>query len=332
MWLRILAWGIATLPLGSAAFAAGEPLVVDVWPGKVAGDHGQIGPERVRDAADAPTADAKWITNVTRPTITVFRPPAERNARVALIICPGGGYWNLAWDKEGEEVAAWANSVGMTGVVLKYRVPRRPGEPEPLPAPGPLLDAQRAVSLVRSHAVQWDIDPERIGIAGFSAGGHLAVMTSIAFAQRAYEPIDDVDLVSCQPNFAIVAYPGYILARRDAHELADYVQIPAGTCPMFLVHASDDQEPGAQPEQSLALYGALRRAGVPVELHIYEEGRHGFGVRKNALPVASWTTRCAEWLARRGILPAVTTDFTSDATNPTANQEQSRAAEPEMVR
>jgi hypothetical protein len=109
MWLRILACGMAALPLSSVTFAAGEPLVVDVWPGEVAGDHGQIGPERVRDVAEAPTADAKWITNVTRPTITVFRPPAQQHARVALIICPGGGYWNLAWDKEGEEVAGWAS-------------------------------------------------------------------------------------------------------------------------------------------------------------------------------------------------------------------------------
>ena len=120
---------------GDAVRAADGPLVLDVWPGKTVGDHGQIGPERVRAAAEAPTRDAKWITNVTRPTISVFRPEAGKNARVAVVICPGGGYWNLAWDKEGEEVAAWLNTLGITGVVLKYRVPRRPGEPEPLPAP-----------------------------------------------------------------------------------------------------------------------------------------------------------------------------------------------------
>ena len=127
-----------------AARATAEPLVLDVWPGKAVGDHGQIGPVRMRAAAEAPTKDARWITNVTRPTISVFRPDAANNARVAVVICPGGGYWNLAWDKEGEEVAAWLNTLGITGVVLKYRVPRRPGEPKPLPAPGPLLDAQRA--------------------------------------------------------------------------------------------------------------------------------------------------------------------------------------------
>src|SRR5215472_1723574 len=164
------------LNLGAAARAADQPLVLDVWPGKAAGDHGQTGPERVRAAAEAPTKDVKWITNVTRPTISVFRPDAGNNARVAVVICPGGGYWNLAWDKEGEEVAARFNTLGITGAVLKYRVPRRPGEPEPLPAPGPLLDAQRTIRLVRSRAGEWGIDPERIGNMGFSAGGHLAAM------------------------------------------------------------------------------------------------------------------------------------------------------------
>jgi acetyl esterase/lipase len=291
---------------GSAAQGADEPLVLDVWPGKAVGDHGQIGPERVRALAEAPTKDAKWITNVTRPTISVFRPDAGTNARVAVVICPGGGYWNLAWDKEGEEVAAWLNTLGITGVVLKYRVPRRPGEPEPLPAPGPLLDAQRAIRLVRSRAGEWGIDPERIGIMGFSAGGHLAVKTAISFEKPSYGPIDEVDRASCRPNFAVAAYPGYILARPGADVLADDMRIPKGTGPLFLVHASDDDERGAQPEQSLALYRALRGAGVPVELHIYDEGGHGFGVRRTERPVSRWTDRFADWLRHRGFLPAAT--------------------------
>jgi acetyl esterase/lipase len=304
----ILACGVIGLHAGGAAVAADDPLVLDVWRGKVAGDHGQIGPERVRAAAEAPTKDAKWITNVTRPTISVFRPDAKNNSRVAIVICPGGGYWNLAWDKEGEEVAAWLKTLGITGVVLKYRVPRRAGEPQPLPAPGPLLDAQRAIRLVRSRAGEWGIDPERIGIMGFSAGGHLAVMTAISFEKPSYEPMDEADRGSCRPNFAVVAYPGYILSRPGSGVLADYVRIPKGTGPMFLVHASDDDERGAQPEQSLALYRALRDAGVPVELHIYGEGGHGFGVRKSGRPVARWTDRCADWLRQRGILRGETGD------------------------
>src|SRR5881397_2494110 len=190
---------------------AEAPLVLNVWPGQVPGDYGTIGPERIRPPEDAPTKDAKWLTNVTKPTITVFRPAKGKNTGAAMVICPGGGYWNLAWDLEGEEVAAWLNTVGMTGIVLKYRVPRRPGQPEPLPAPGPLLDSQRAVSLVRSRAREWEIDPNRIGIVGFSAGGHLAVMTATNFDKRAYEPIDDIDKVSCRPDFAVVVYPGYLV-------------------------------------------------------------------------------------------------------------------------
>ncbi len=289
---------------GNTAQAADQPLVFDVWPGATVGDHGQIGPERVREPAEAPTKDAKWITNVTRPTISVFHPEAAKRSGVAVLVFPGGGYWNLAWDKEGEEVAAWLNTLGITGVVLKYRVPRRPGEPERLPAPGALLDAQRAISLVRSRAKEWGIDPERIGVMGFSAGGHLAVMTAISFEKRSYEPIDDSDRSSCRPNFVVVAYPGYILSRPGSGDLADYMRFPKGTAPMFLVHASDDDVPGSQPEQSLALYRALREAGVPAELHIFAEGGHGFGVRKTKRPVSDWTERCADWLKQRAILPA----------------------------
>jgi acetyl esterase/lipase len=168
-----------------------------------------------------------------------------------------------------------------------------------------LLDAQRAISLVRNHAGEWGIDPERIGIMGFSAGGHLAVMTAISFEKRGYEPIDGVDRSSCRPDFAVVVYPGYILARPGSDVLAEYLRIPKGTGPMFLVHASDDDEPGAQPEQSLTLYRSLRSAGVPAELHIYGEGGHGFGVRKTGRPVSSWPERCAEWLTHRGVLRAV---------------------------
>src|SRR5687767_11144526 len=144
--------GFLAILLVMGAQGAERPEVLSIWPGVVPGDYGTIGPERVRAPEEAPTKDAKWITNVTKPTITVFRPAKEKDTGAAVLICPGGGYWNLAWDLEGEEVAIWLNSLGITGIVLKYRCPRRPGQPEPLPAPLPLLDAQRAVSLVRSKA------------------------------------------------------------------------------------------------------------------------------------------------------------------------------------
>ena len=296
--------GVAGLFLIGAIQAAEDPLVLALWPGTVPGDYGTIGPERVRAPAEAPTKNAKWITNVTKPTLTVFRPAKDHNTGTAVVICPGGGYWNLAWDLEGEEVAAWLNTIGVTGVVLKYRVPRRAGQPEPLPAPGPLLDAQRAISLVRSHAAEWGIDPNRIGIIGFSAGGHLAVASATQFDQRRYDPIDEIDKVSCRPDFAGAIYPGYFIAQQPAgvetnkNVLAPYIQIPKETPPIFLVHASDD--PVAGPENSVVMYMALKRASVPAELHVYAQGGHGFGVRKSALPCVTWTDRFAAWLPSHG--------------------------------
>ncbi|MSU20406.1 MAG: alpha/beta hydrolase [Pedosphaera sp.] len=284
---------------------AEEPFVLPVWPGAVPGDYGKIGPERVRAPSEAPTKNAKWITGVTKPTITIFRPAKDKNTGAAILICPGGGYWNLAWDLEGEEVAAWLNTVGVTGLVLKYRVPRRSGQPEPLPAPGPLLDAQRAVSLVRSRAAEWEIDPNRIGILGFSAGGHLAVATATHFDQRAYEPIDEIDKTSCRPDFAIAVYPGYLIEQQPAGKeinmdvLAPYIRIPKETPPILLVHASDD--PVASAENSVVMYLALKRANVATELHVYARGGHGFGVRKSALPCSTWTDRCVGWLANQRI-------------------------------
>jgi acetyl esterase/lipase len=292
------------LLLASPANAADEPLVLPVWPGTVQGDYGTIGLERVRDPSEAPTKNAKWITGVSKPTITVFRPAKDDSTGTAILICPGGGYWNLAWDLEGEEVAAWLNRVGVTGFVLKYRVPRRAGQPERLPAPGPLLDAQRAVSLVRSRAAEWGI--ERIGILGFSAGGHLAVATATHFDRRAYEPIDEIDKLSCRPDFAVAVYPGYLIEQQPAgveinkDSLAPYIRIPKETPPIFLVHATDDPVAGA--ENSVVMYLALKRANVTAELHVYAHGGHGFGVRKSSLPCSTWTDRCVAWLENQGML------------------------------
>ena len=215
----------------------------------------------------------------------------------AMLVCPGGGYWNLAWDLEGEEVAAWLNSVGMTGIILKYRVPRRAGQPEALPAPGPLLDAQRALSLVRSKAREWDIDPNRIGMVGFSAGGHLVLETATRFDKRAYEPIDAIDKISCRPDFVVAVYPGYLVAKETGALVSD-IRIPARTPPVMLIHAGDDTIAGA--ENSVMMYLALKRAGVSTELHIYAAGEHGFGVRKSANPASTWPERCVAWLRHQG--------------------------------
>src|SRR5262245_34001601 len=195
---------------------AANPLVVEVWPGKVPDESGDVGPERTRMSPQLDrkqvevTESTRMLTDVSKPTLTVYRPATQKDTGTAMLICPGGGYWNLYWQLEGEEVAAWLNSIGVTGIILKYRVPRRSDEPKGEPARRPLQDAQRAVSLVRSKAREWHID--RIGVVGFSAGGHLAIATATNFEKRTYEPIDDIDRISCRPDFAIPVYSGYLKA------------------------------------------------------------------------------------------------------------------------
>jgi acetyl esterase/lipase len=285
------------------ATAAEPPKVVDLWPGKPPGDAGITGQEKFielkiggkpYEVGGKPT---QWITNVTRPTLTIYRPAPENDTRVAMLICPGGGYHNLGWDVEGEEVAAWLNSIGVTGIILKYRCPRRPGDVQGEPPAGPLKDAQRAVSLVRSNARDWGVDSAKIGIVGFSAGGHLAGATATNFEKRTYDPVDDVDKVSCRPDFAIMLYSGYFKVKDG---LSPTIQTPAGIPPLLLVHCSDD--PISDVEHSVTMYLAMKRAGAPVEMHVYATGGHGFGVRKVDHPCATWTLRCTDWLKSRGFL------------------------------
>ncbi len=296
--------GFVTLIVAWSA-AAAEPLVVEIWPGKVPDESGNIGAERFRmsPALDRKqvevTEPTRMITDVTKPTLTIYRPPKDKDSGTAILICPGGGYWNLYWQLEGEEVAEWLNSLGVTGIILKYRVPRRPDEPQGEPARRPLQDAQRAVSLVRSRAGEWGINPERIGIVGFSAGGHLAIATATSFDKRTYEPIDDIDKISCRPDFAIPVYSGYLKAK-DKDELAPGLRIPTGTPPVFLAHGGDDIV--SPPENSVLIYLALKRAGVPAELHIYATAAHDFGVRKSDHPCSTWTESCANWLRHQGFL------------------------------
>jgi acetyl esterase/lipase len=283
-----------------------QPLVVELWAGKAPDELGTIGPERERMSPSLDrkqvevTESTRMLTDVTKPSITICRPAKDKDTGTAVLICPGGGYWNLYWQLEGEEVASWLNSLGATGIILKYRVPRRPDEPQGQPARRPLQDAQRAVSMVRSRAAEWGIDPKRIGIVGFSAGGHLAIATATEFERRTYEPIDAVDQVSCRPDFAILVYPGYLKAK-DKDELAPGLRIPAGTPPVFLAHGGADII--SPPEHSVLMYLALKKAGIPAELHVYATAAHDFGVRPSDHPCSTWTNACAAWLSHQGFLP-----------------------------
>ena len=238
------------------------------------------------------------ITNVSKPTLTVSRPEPDKNTGVAVLVFPGGGYNNLAWEHEGTMVAEWLNSIGVTAAILKYRVPRRADTPKGQPPIQALMDAQRAVSLVRSHASDWGIDPKKIGVLGFSAGGHLAAWCSTNPDKRAYETIDAAEQVSCRPDFAVLIYPGGITNAR-ATSSADEINVTKDAQPTFLAVATDDNGPAIG---SALYYLALKKAGVPAELHSYAAGGHGFGMRPGDRPAASWPKRCEEWMRDQGIL------------------------------
>jgi acetyl esterase/lipase len=262
---RCLALAWITVPVialfcaARAVAGAEPPLVVEVWPGEAPEETAHIGPERTRMSPKLDrkqvevTEQTRLITDVTKPTLTIYRSAKDAGAGTAVLICPGGGYWDLYWQLEGEEVAAWLNSIGVTGIILKYRVPRRPDEPKAEPARRPLQDAQRAVSLVRSKASEWKLLPRRIGIVGFSAGGHLAIATATSFEKRTYEPHDNVDSIRCRPDFAIAVYPGY-LKPKDKDELAPGLHVPPGTTPVFLAHGGEDII--SPPEHSVLMYTA----------------------------------------------------------------------------
>jgi len=278
--------------LASFVYAAEGPPAIELWPGDVPGEKGDVGEEKVLEPREGQKPVMR-ITNVTRPSITLYRPDKDKDTGAAVLICPGGGYHILAWDLEGTEVAEWLNANGVTGIVMKYRVPRRKDRPKHL---APLQDAQRATSMIRSNAEKWGIDPNRIGILGFSAGGHLAASASTNFDQRQYDPIDAVDEVSCRPDFTVLLYPAY-LVEEDA--LAPEIRVSAETPPTFFVHAGDDR---ISPENSVRMFLALKQAGVPAELHVFKGGGHGFGLRPSDDPCSGWPRLCEQWMKAQGIL------------------------------
>lgn len=230
------------------------------------------------------------LGNVSAPTITYYAPKNTAGAAPAVVVFPGGGYHILAIDLEGTEVCDWLNSAGIACVLLKYRVPDSGPYPK---SPAALQDAHRAIGLVREHAGEWNIDPKRVGVLGFSAGGHLAAAISTHFDKRLYDPVDAADQLSCRPDFAVVVYPGYLaLADKNMASNPD-IRPTAQTPPTFIVQAEDDP---VHVENATTYFLELKEAKVPTELHIYGEGGHGYGLRRTALPVTTWPKTVATWL------------------------------------
>lgn len=281
---------------GYGAEAASEDAVIRLWSGEIPGALG--------------TADKDV------PILTCFRPDPETATGTAIIICPGGGYGHLAMDHEGTQIAEWFNRIGVTAFVLKYRLPVN-GYRHPVP----LMDAQRAIRLVRSHAEDWKIDPAKIGIIGFSAGGHLASSAGTHFEKPVVPGgiADAIDTVSCRPDYMVLVYPvismqeglthggsrNNLLGKEPSPELvklmSNELQVTSAVPPTFLVHANDDQ--AVLPENSVRFYLACRKAEVPAELHLYLKGGHGFGMRPNAGPAAKWTEACEKWMQQLNLLP-----------------------------
>lgn len=275
-------------------------LTLPLWPGTAPGT--QSSPQSSPPAnppaeIDTTTAKDKLIAgkpvlrlgNVSTPTITLYAPRGT-NSGAAVVVFPGGAYRILAIDLEGTEVCNWLNSAGINCILLKYRVP----DSGPYPVSSAALqDAQRALGLVRAHAAEWKIDPSRIGVLGFSAGGHLAAALSTHFDQRLYAPVDAADQLSCRPDFAVVIYPGY-LALADKNFAANPEINPTDkTPPTFIVQAEDDP---VHVENALVYYRQLKDAKVPAELHLYTKGGHGYGLRRTPDPVTGWTEAATKWL------------------------------------
>ncbi|HEY3989652.1 MAG TPA: alpha/beta hydrolase [Acidobacteriaceae bacterium] len=278
---------------------------IPIWPGAVPDARPVTGPEVAETTGkNSLVAGKPWVavSNVSRPTMTVYS-PTGKNTGAAVVVFPGGGYEILAIDLEGTEVCDWLTSRGITCVLLKYRVPAPRSFPNwgAFPqSPMALEDAQRTVGLVRFHAAEWHIDPHKIGVLGFSAGGHLVAAMSTHFAQRLYPAVDAADQESCRPDFAVAIYPGHLSFDDKNFELNPNVPVTRQTPPTFLLQNEDDDVDGVN--QSLVYYIALKKARVPVEMHLYAQGGHAFSLRRTKLPATAWPQLVETWLVSIGIV------------------------------
>ncbi|MGC9342315.1 MAG: alpha/beta hydrolase [Bacteroidales bacterium] len=256
------------------------------------------------------TTDIVRIRTVQTPDIAVFLPSKKTATGEAVVICPGGGYWILAYDWEGEDIAKFWNSKGVAAIVLKYRLPT--SESQVIPHKSPLMDAQRAMRLVRYNAEKWNIDPGKIGIMGFSAGGHLASTLSTHFDYGNPDAIDPVERLSCRPDFSMLIYPVISFTENFQHsgshkallgensdpELSKYysneLQVTEDTPPAILIHSSDDKS--VPVDNSIVYYKALLNNGINAEMHIYPYGGHGYGLAVGEGYLSTWPERCYDWL------------------------------------
>jgi acetyl esterase/lipase len=284
---------------------------VPIWPGAIPDAQPAAKPEYAEAVTETKdlVAGKPWVAveQVAQPTMTVYAPKGK-NTGAAVVVFPGGGYTILAIDLEGTEVCDWLTSRGVTCVLLKYRVPDSgPAYHDDChcnihpKAPTALEDAQRTVGLVRFHAAEWQIDPHKIGVLGFSAGGHLVADISTHFTRRAYAPVDAADKVSCRPDFAVAIYPGHMRENTTKEfDLNPTIPVTASTPPTFLLQAENDNVDGVQ--QSLVYYIALKKAEVPVEMHLYAQGGHAFGLRPTRLPITGWPKLVETWLGTIGMI------------------------------
>jgi len=294
--MKPLLTALALIAFATFALAGEQIGPIQLWPNGAPDEKGDIGEEGARP----PRPDAKkkiiiW-QNVSAPTLTVYKPEKARDTGAAVVVCPGGAYNILALDLEGTEVCEWLNSIGVTGVLLKYRVPRRKGREK---HEAPLADAQRALGIVRGHAKEWGVDPKRIGIMGFSAGGHLTATASNNFKRRSYRYVDHNDAIDCRPDFAMLIYPAYLTLEKENNRLAPELPVSKDTPPTVIIMTEDD---GVRVENALFYYLALKRAKVPAEMHLYAKGGHGYGLRPSELEVSNWPKRCETWLRGIGVL------------------------------
>ena len=288
---------LATLAITLAAFSshAAEPITLKLWPNGAQEPAG-FKIEAEKEIPKKNDADVKRVTNVSEPTITIYKPMHPNGT--AVIVAPGGGYGILASEHEGSQVCEYLNTIGVTGILLKYRVPARSKDD---PSKEPLQDAQRAIGLVRHHAAEWGVKADRVGILGFSAGGHLTVMATLHANDRTYTTDAALDVEDATPNFSIPVYPAYLATKEDTFHLKPEIKVTEKSPPMCLVHAGDDKGVTSASGSAL-LYLEYKKLNLPAELHIYAKGGHGFGMRKSGLPTAEWLVRVGEWMGSMGWL------------------------------